>query len=217
MTRSRGWSSRAACSGKKTASLYGALGKLRETFGSCTLEPARDWPDEKLEAFLCELPEIQRKSAYCVMMYSFGRRVFPADTHVGRVLSRIGPYRELGLSLEGLDHKKLQRELAELIPPNLRYSLHVNLVEHGRAICRSPKPLCEKCELRNFCRYYREARVGPRQMQADASTVIDLFAGAEACRKASPGPGSRRWRLSRRMRWPPGPTGSTTPAYPTTG
>jgi endonuclease III len=91
--------------GKKITSLYGALGKLRETFGSCTLEPARDWPDEKLEAFLCELPEIQRKSAYCVMMYSFGRQVFPADTHVGRVLSRIGPYRELGLSLDGLDHK----------------------------------------------------------------------------------------------------------------
>ena len=98
-------------SGKKVASLYGALSKLRETFGCCSLEPARRWSDEKLEGFLCELPEIQRKSAYCVMMYSFGRRVFPADTHVGRVLSRIGPYRELGLSLAGLDHKKLQREL----------------------------------------------------------------------------------------------------------
>ncbi|WP_435007960.1 DNA (cytosine-5-)-methyltransferase [Tundrisphaera lichenicola] len=164
-------------SGKKTVALYAALGKLRETFGSCTLEPAREWSDEKLEAFLCELPEIQRKSAYCVMMYSFGRRVFPADTHVGRVLSRIGPYRELGLLLDGLDHKKLQRELAELIPPNLRYSLHVNLVEHGRAICKSPKPLCEKCELRNLCRYYRSAESG-RALQSDAPSVIDLFAGA---------------------------------------
>ena len=57
---------------KKVASLYGALGTLRATFGSCTLEPARGWPDSKLEAFLCQLPEIQRKSAYCVMMFSFG-------------------------------------------------------------------------------------------------------------------------------------------------
>jgi DNA (cytosine-5)-methyltransferase 1 len=163
-------------SGKKTVALYAALGKLREAFGRCTLEPARDWSDEKLEAFLCELPEIQRKSAYCVMMYSFGRQVFPADTHVGRVLARIGPYRELGLSLTGLDHKKLQSELAELIPPNLRYSLHVNLVEHGRAVCRSPKPLCQKCELRNFCRYFRESE-SSRLMKLDAPTVIDLFAG----------------------------------------
>jgi len=163
-------------SGKKTVALYAALGKLRETFGSCTLEPAREWPDEKLEAFLCELPEIQRKSAYCVMMYAFGRQVFPADTHVGRVLSRIGPYRELGLSMEGLDHKKLQRELAELMPPNLRYSLHVNLVEHGRAVCKSPKPNCGACEIRNLCRYYRTAE-SARAMAAESPTVVDLFAG----------------------------------------
>jgi DNA (cytosine-5)-methyltransferase 1 len=164
-------------SGKKVASLFGALSKLRETFGSCTLEPARQWSDAKLEGFLCELPEIQRKSAYCVMMYSFGRLVFPADTHVGRVLSRIGPYRELGLSLTGLDHKSLQREFAELIPPNLRYSLHVNLVMHGRSICRSQNPRCGECELRNLCQHYRGAE-SSRQMQADLPTVIDLFAGA---------------------------------------
>jgi endonuclease III len=93
---------------KKTTALRAALRSLRETFGRCTLEPARAWSDEQLEEYLCSLPEVQRKSAYCIMMYSFGRQVFPADTHVGRVLSRLGPYRELGLSLEGLDHKKLQ-------------------------------------------------------------------------------------------------------------
>jgi DNA (cytosine-5)-methyltransferase 1 len=164
-------------SAKKVTSLYGALQKVRETFGSCTLKGARDWSDEKLEAFLCELPEIQRKSAYCVMMYSFGRQVFPADTHVGRVLSRIGPYRELGLSLDGLDHKKLQRELAGLMPPNLRYSLHVNLVQHGRTVCKSSRPLCDQCELRNLCAYYRSVE-SARVAQTDAPTVIDLFAGA---------------------------------------
>ncbi len=164
-------------SGKKVTSLYGALSKIRETFGCCSMEAARDWTDERLEAYLCELPEIQRKSAYCVMMYSFGRQVFPADTHVGRVLSRIGPYRELGLSLEGLDHKKLQRELAGLMPPNLRYSLHVNLVQHGRAVCKSSRPLCDHCELRNLCAYYRSAE-SVRATETEAPTVIDLFAGA---------------------------------------
>lgn len=164
-------------SDKKTVALYAALGKLRERFGRCTLEPARDWPDEELERFLCGLPEIQRKSAYCIMMYSFGRQVFPADTHVGRVLSRLGPYRELGLSLEGLDHKKLQVELRDIIPPNLRHSLHVNLVMHGREVCRSPRPLCDRCELRNFCTYHRRNEVC-RVEQLDLPTAVDLFAGA---------------------------------------
>lgn len=164
-------------SSKKTTALYAALGRLRDTFGRCTFEPARAWSDEKLEAFLCSLPEIQRKSAFCIMMYSFGRQVFPADTHVGRVLSRLGPYRELGLSLESLDHKKLQRELVDLIPPPLRYSLHVNLVMHGRSVCRSVRPLCGECELRNFCQYNRK-REAARVMASEAPTLIDLFSGA---------------------------------------
>lgn len=161
-------------SAKKTVSLFGALERLLATFGSCTLDPARDWPDAQLEAFLCSLPEISRKSAYCIMMYALGRKVFPVDTHVGRVLGRLGPYRELGLRLEGLDHKKLQILLGPLVPPNLRYSLHVNLVAHGRAVCRSLRPLCEQCDLRNLCTTYRrkasKAATGP--------TVVDLFAGA---------------------------------------
>jgi DNA (cytosine-5)-methyltransferase 1 len=164
-------------SSKKTASLFGALQGLRNAFGACTLEPARDWPDDELETFLCGLPEIQRKSAYCIMMYSFGRRVFPADTHVGRVLARLGPYRELGFSLDGLDHKQLQRVLADVIPPNLRYSLHVNLIEHGRSICRSGRPLCDQCELKNLCAYSRRAELF-RVQAVDRPTVVDLFAGA---------------------------------------
>ena len=163
--------------GKKVTSLYGAFARLKETFGSCSLDGARDWPDDRLEAFLCSLPEIQKKSAYCIMLYAFKRQVFPADTHVGRVLSRLGPYREIGLQLQGLDHKKLQRELTDLVPPPLRYSLHVNLVEHGREICRATKPLCDRCDLRPFCRYYRE-RESARAVASEAPTVVDLFAGA---------------------------------------
>jgi DNA (cytosine-5)-methyltransferase 1 len=163
--------------GKKATSLFGAMMRLWETFGRCSLDPAREWPDALLEEFLCSLPEVQRKSAYCIMMYAFGRQVFPADTHVGRVLTRLGPYRELGLALAGLDHKKLQRILADLIPPNLRYSLHVNLVEHGRAVCKAGRPLCGQCELRNFCSYYRGAEVA-RVKSLDMPTAVDLFAGA---------------------------------------
>ncbi len=163
--------------GRKTTSLIGALRRLREEFGSCTLEPARQWPDERLEEFLCSLPELSRKSAYCIMMYAFRRDVFPVDTHVGRVLSRIGPYAGLGLELEGLDHKQLQAVLADLVPPNLRYSLHVNLVEHGRKVCRAPRPECDACDLRGHCRTFRSGEVA--RVTADRGpTVVDLFCGA---------------------------------------
>jgi DNA (cytosine-5)-methyltransferase 1 len=163
--------------GKKTVSIFGALGKLKERFGTCTLEPARSWSDEELESFLCSLPELHRKSAYCIMMYAFGRAVFPVDTHVGRTLARLGPYRELGLELRGLDHKQLQMVLADLIPPVLRYSLHVNLVMHGRDVCRAVKPLCGECHVRSFCRDYRE-RDAVRIESEERPRIIDLFTGA---------------------------------------
>jgi DNA (cytosine-5)-methyltransferase 1 len=164
-------------SGKKTDSLFGALEALKKKFGRCTLEPARTWTDAELETFLCSLPEISLKSAYCIMMYAFKRQVLPVDTHVGRVLSRLGIYAELGLDLGGLDHKQLQRVLADLVPPNLRYSLHVNLIVHGREVCFAQKPACSRCELRNLCRTFRQAEVA-RVQALDTPTVIDLFSGA---------------------------------------
>ena len=136
---------------KKTKSLFGALHVLRDTFGSCTLEPARDWDDERLVQFLCQLPEISLKSAYCIMLYAFDRAVFPVDTHVGRLLARIRAYRELGLDLDPHDHKRRQALLADLIPPNLRYGLHVNLIAHGRAVCHGQRPRCDQCVIRTFC------------------------------------------------------------------
>lgn len=162
---------------KKALSLVGALSALKERFGGCTLQPARRWSDEQLEQFLCSLPEVSRKSAYCVMMYAMGRSVFPVDTHVGRVLQRLGIYGNLGLDLGGLDHKQLQVLLADLIPPNLRYSLHVNLVVHGREVCKAVSPDCGRCELRKFCRTHRRAEVA-RVEASDAPTFIDLFSGA---------------------------------------
>ena len=162
---------------RKADFLFGALDAIRNEFGSCTLEPAQPWDDAHLEEFLCSLPEVSRKSAYCIMLFGFGREVFPVDTHVGRVLARVGIYRELGLVLEGKDHKQLQALLADLVPPALRGQLHVNLIQHGRAVCHPVNPDCEACDIRKFCATYR------KNSQADSVTsgipgMIDLFSGA---------------------------------------
>jgi DNA (cytosine-5)-methyltransferase 1 len=163
---------------KKADAIRGSLAIIKKTFGTCTLEPLRTWDDERATAFLCSLPEVSRKTAYCVLMYSLGREVLPVDTHVGRVLQRIGPFVELGLSLAGLDHKRLQLVLQDVIPPALRYSLHVNLVAHGRSVCRAVRPLCEICELRPLCGRWRSETAAARVPARSTPLVVDLFAGA---------------------------------------
>jgi len=42
-----------------------------------------------------------------------------------------------------------------VVPPEDAYKLHVNLIRHGRMLCR-PKPRCGECELRRMCPWYRD-------------------------------------------------------------
>jgi DNA (cytosine-5)-methyltransferase 1 len=169
------WSS--GLSGRKATSILGALNAIKEKFGSCSLDDAVDWSDLELESFLCSLPEIQKKSAYCVMMYSMGRQVFPVDTHVGRIMKRLGPTRILDIDLDGLDHKRLQSALVDLVPPVLRHSLHVNMVMHGRATCKARSPGCDGCAISRFCRQYRDEKL--RAASASNSPIfMDFFCGA---------------------------------------
>lgn len=136
---------------KKALSIMQALATLVERFGTCTLEPTRTWTDGEVRSFLCSLPEVGPKSAACVMMWSLGRAAFPVDTHVGRVLERVGIWSEVGLSLSGVGHKAKQAILAELVPPSIRLPLHVNLLVHGRTVCHPVRPRCEACQIASLC------------------------------------------------------------------
>jgi DNA (cytosine-5)-methyltransferase 1 len=68
------------------------------------------------------------------------------------------------------------RELAGIVPPNLWHPLRVNLAAHGRDVCQA-RPLCEECEIRNFCASYREG-AAKRGARSGAPTAVDLFCGS---------------------------------------
>ena len=119
--------------------------------------------------YLCSLPGVGPKTAYCVMMYSLKRSVFPADANVIRVAYRMGL-----TGFSPLQHKKAQEELVKKIPPKLSYTLHVNMVQHGRKVC-TKLPKCNSCSIRKFCKSFRgNARKGRKGHYS----VVDLFCGA---------------------------------------
>lgn len=139
------WIKDAGLSREKAPRLTAIATELCIDFGFPTLEPLRSLGDEEMEAYLLRLPGVGLKTAKCVMMYSFGREVLPADTHVGRLAVR------LGMVTPGLSSKALHRDLEAVVPPPLRYSFHVNGLAHGRAFCRSRVPLCGTCPLKDLC------------------------------------------------------------------
>lgn len=132
------------------AQLIAKLCKAIEArFGRVTLAPLEGMSDAECESFLMTLPGVGLKVARCVMMYSLGRQVFPVDTHCWRICRRLGWVRS---TREGVCTKKDMDRLQSKVPPELRRSLHVNMVSLGREFCTSQRPRCEKCPLRPLCR-----------------------------------------------------------------
>jgi len=143
---------------------------LNERFGRVSLEDLREWPDEASLSYLCTLPGIGMKTALCILLYGFNRQVFPADAHCIRVLQRMGAIPA------GLAHRPAQRQLAELVPSELGYSLHVNLIAHGQQVCPAGRPKCAICAVRSYCAHGRAneprlAAESPERYSADIPSV----------------------------------------------
>ena len=118
-------------------------------FGEPTLKPLRKMSDKDAEAFLLSLPGVGKKVARCVLMYSLGRQVFPVDTHCWRIARRLGWVRptQKDKHCAPRDMDRLQSK----IPPELRYSLHVNMISLGREFCSQAAPRCDECPISAWC------------------------------------------------------------------
>ncbi|HEX5990868.1 MAG TPA: endonuclease III [Solirubrobacterales bacterium] len=121
--------------------------------------PGLDWTEtasreESLE-FLLDLPGVGRKTAACVLIFTWGIPEIPVDVHVHRVGGR------LGLFPAKASFEKAHDEMLAIVPPEDAYELHMNLIRHGRELCR-PKPRCGECALRRMCPWYRENRAAPQ-------------------------------------------------------
>jgi DNA (cytosine-5)-methyltransferase 1 len=133
--------------------------------------------DKELLVALERIPGISRKTALCVMLYSFGRDVLPVDAHVARIIQRLQILKPLSILLEGLEQKSVQLLVEEALPPSTRGSFHVNAIHHGRAFCRPKKPLCDSCPLRLLCATGRE-ELRARNLAEKRLTLVDMFCGA---------------------------------------
>jgi endonuclease-3 len=94
---------------------------------------------------LVALPGVGRKTAACVLLFAYGMRDIPVDTHVSRVGTRLGLFRE------GAPFEELHDAMLELTPRGQELEFHVNLLRHGRRTCHSRRPKCDECALLRMC------------------------------------------------------------------
>jgi endonuclease-3 len=94
---------------------------------------------------LTSLPGVGRKTAACVLLFAYGMRDVPVDTHVSRVGTR------LGLLRPRAPFEELHDAMLALTPPGEELELHVNLLRHGRRTCHAQRPACGVCALARMC------------------------------------------------------------------
>jgi endonuclease-3 len=132
----------------KAPRIQAILRQLPETANG----PDLDWLEhtERAEAleFLTSLPGVGRKTAACVLIFTWDRPEIPVDVHVHRVGGR------LGLFPPKASFEVAHDEMIAITDPAEAYELHMNLITHGRRVCR-PRPRCDQCALRRMCPYYR--------------------------------------------------------------
>ncbi len=102
-------------------------------------------PLDEARDYLTGLPGVGRKTAACVLLFAYGRREVPVDTHVSRVGTR------LELLRPGAPFEELHDQMLALTPPGEELELHVNLLRHGRRTCHARAPACGECALARGC------------------------------------------------------------------
>lgn len=129
----------------KAERILGALDFIMNERGRIELDFLRDMTPQDADMWLAQMKGVGPKTRAIVLLFSLGMPSFPVDTHVHRVTRR------LGLIGPRTSREDAQEELAAIVSPGRYFTFHVNLIEHGRRVCRARRPMCGSCVLACLC------------------------------------------------------------------
>ena len=132
----------------KAARILNALEFINRTKGELRLDFLREMTPSQADSWLGQMKGVGPKTRGIILLFALRMPAFPVDTHIHRVTKR------LGLIDHKVSREEAQEELAKLVPQEEFYNFHINLIEHGRAICQARKPRCGACKIRHLCGYY---------------------------------------------------------------
>ena len=130
---------------QKAKRIVDILQWLRKREGKVSLTFLKRMGEEEIKETLGELKGIGPKTVHCLLLFGLGREAFPVDTHILRVGKR------LGFVPQEIDAEKAHAWMAPLVPQGKALSLHINLIRHGRFVCKAKRPRCSECFLGGDC------------------------------------------------------------------
>ncbi len=97
---------------------------------------------------LLKLPGVGRKTANCVLVYAFDKPAIPVDTHVHRISNRLG-------LVKTRTPEETEVELMKKIPKKYWLKINDTFVMYGQNICKPISPMCNVCQIKKQCDYYK--------------------------------------------------------------
>ena len=129
----------------KTIGLYNSKAKNIINLSLMLKTKHRSIIPQDLET-LQQLPGVGRKTANVVLNMAFGNPTIAVDTHVFRIANRTG-------LAEGKTPLEVEKILKRITPNKFKHHAHHWLILHGRYVCKSRKPNCPNCVVREYCNF----------------------------------------------------------------
>jgi endonuclease-3 len=133
---------------QKSLRIKNLLNEIYKRRKSLDLSFLKSTPLDAAKQFLASFKGVGPKTVACTLLFAFNRPTFPIDTHIFRIARR------LGLIPKRCSDEDAHELLGRIIPKDRYYEVHINLIRHGRKVCRPRDPLCEECCLIDYCQYY---------------------------------------------------------------
>ncbi len=150
---------------QKSAAIKNLLKQLKQKHGELSLKYLDKMSNDEVYKDLLQYKGIGVKTISCMLAFSLGRDVFPVDTHVHRIINRLG-------IVKAVTPVKTFEQVKDKIPDGKKFLFHTLLIRFGRKICRAQKPLCGKCRLYDICEFSEKEKYA---MLSSAEPVENNF------------------------------------------
>lgn len=132
---------------QKARTIKSVLRQIKDENGTLDLSFLNDRATPDAVRYLSSFRGIGPKTVACTLLFACRKDIFPIDTHIFRVLRRVG------LIPQKCTDERAHEIMDERVPKGKHYSFHVNLIRHGRTLCRPRDPQCERCPVVEYCDY----------------------------------------------------------------
>lgn len=139
----------AGLANQKGPRIQAALKRITAERGKLNIDFLAALPVDEARTWLLGINGVGQKTAAIVLLFCFGMKAFPVDTHVHRLTGR------LGLRDEKLSADDTHALMEKICPRGAEGPFHLNLIRHGREICHARNPECERCPIQRYCDYYQ--------------------------------------------------------------